>query len=236
MSSKSKTGLIGTLVISLVLIVLLNIVTWVIPFNKINNDVFLATYICTTVMIVFSGVFVAIEFFTDKALKHVVLGIPLLTTTIVAVVLQLLACVGFYLANSFVPVESWILIVVEVVIFAYFVATMALGFFFKNRIIASEENNHKTATMEKIRDDLLLVTKLNQNSNISADLEELFELVRYSDKVSSAHTQDIEAKIVVSVAKLKEEISTLKEEEIKSEITNIINLVNERNIICKANK
>ena len=60
MSSKSKTGLIGTLVISLVLIVLLNIVTWVIPFNKINNDVFLATYICTTVMIVFSGVFVAI--------------------------------------------------------------------------------------------------------------------------------------------------------------------------------
>ena len=236
MNKRNKFGLISVFVAALILLVILNIVTWVIPFNIVSLAVLITTYVCTTVMIIIAASFIAIEFFSDKYFKHVVLGIPLFGAILIAVGLQILACIGFYLANAYVLVAEWIIIIVEILIYGYLIISVSIGYFFKHRAIQSEHSVFKTKTIEGIRDNILYIKNLNKNSNITADLNDLYELIRFSDKISNIHTAEIENTIIEEVNKLESLIASSSEEEIRTQINHLVDLINKRNVICKNHK
>jgi hypothetical protein len=77
---------------------------------------------------------------------------------------------------------------------------------------------------------------LCSDAEVKKELEKLVESFRFSDPVSNDTTEDIESIIMEKLENLKLGISSTSVDENIAKITELKNLLSERNRICKASK
>lgn len=80
------------------------------------------------------------------------------------------------------------------------------------------------------------VLDLCSDVTVKKELEKLAESFRFSDPVSSDATEDIESTIMEKLEDLKINITAFSADENIEKITELKNLLAERNRICKMNK
>ena len=233
---QSKSGLIASVVITIVLVILLNIVTFVIPFEKLSTAVLVLSYIMAEIVIIAEGILVASQLFNEPDRNQKVLGLPIVFAGYLTLGIQLIATTVFYICNSFVILPVWVVIVVEAFIIAYFVIQMAMGLFFKKRVIEYQEQAANTKFMDEFRARLKAIVAINKNENIERLLNDLLDTALGSDPVTNEKTVDSESELLSCLQELDEVIKDGSEEDARFVIEKTRTALLERNVLCKAGK
>lgn len=237
MNNRTNTsGIKATLIIYFVLIVLLTICTFVIPFPKLDDGVLITSYCCAVAMIIAEGSLTFAIFLKDDNKNQKVLGLPIIYSGYVSLIIQLIATLTFYICNAFVIVPIWIVIVVECLLFGYFAIQLAKGLFFKERNEEYHVNNANTKFMDIFRARLKAIVAINQNLNIEKPLQDLLDVANGSDPITNDKTLDSESELLSDLQELDEVIKGGSEEDSKVVINKIKTALLERNALCKAGK
>ena len=233
---KNKSGLIASVVITIFLVILLNICTFVIPFEKLSTAVSIVAYIMAEIVIIAEGIIVASQLFHEPDRNQKVLGLPIVFSSYISLGIQLIATTIFYIVNSFIEMPVWIVIIVEAFIIAYLAIRIAKGFFFKKRVIEYQEHAANTKFMDEFRARLKAIVAINNNENIEKELRNLLDLALGSDPVTNDKTLDSESELLSCLQELDEAIRSGSEEESRTIIVKTKNTLLERNVLCKAGK
>lgn len=237
MKKTGKSGTIATAVITLALLGVLSIITWVIPMPNKGSLAFLAAYICAMVLIFTEGLLVMFGMFKEKDLNEKILGLPALYFGLVAVVTQLVFTIVFYALNAFVNLPGWIVIVAESLLYLFTIINLTLAFFFKARTKEFRNNKAQTAFIDLLRAKLQIAVSKNTNKELEKELQDLFETARGTDPVTGDATRDAEQKLLEKADELNEKLdSEASAEEIVELSKSIKKLIQERAILCKLAK
>ena len=232
----SKSGIRATLIIYAVLIVLLTVCTFAIPFPKLDNAVLIASYVCAVVMTIAEGSLALSLLFNEENLNQRVLSLPIIFSGYVALALQIVATIVFYVCNAFVKLPIWIVIVAECLLFGYLIIQLAKGFFFKDRNREYHNRAANTKFMDEFRARLKAIVAINSNDNIKKELEDLLDTAKGSDPVTNDKTMDSESELLSELQELDEAIKSGSEEEARAAIEKTKNTLLERNVLCKTGK
>lgn len=233
---RNRSGLVASVVITIVLVILLNLCTFVIPFEKLSTAVLVVAYIMAEIVIIAEGIIVASQLFNEPDRNQRVLGLPIVFSGYVAMGIQLLATTIFYIVNSFIEMPVWIVVIVEAFIVAYLVIQMAKGVFFKKRVIEYQEHAANTKFMNEFRARLKAIVAINKNENIEKPLNDLFDTTLGSDPVTNERTIDSESELLSCLQELDEVVKNGSEEDARFVIEKTRTILLERNVLCKAGK
>ena len=237
MSKKNnRSGIVTTVVITAVILVLLNVCTFAIPFNKIDLAAHLTAYGCAEFVFLAEMVIILTQLFTGENSNQKILSLPIVFFGYVTVAIQALATFVFYLTNAFVQVPIWIVIIVECVILGLGIIQITKGFFFKVRNEEYHESKASTAFMDEFRAELKVLNRINKNENISRPLEDLLDVALGSDPVTNDKTTEKEKKLHELLSELNEVMKSGSEEKCREAIEKTKNALIERNALCKMGK
>lgn len=94
----------------------------------------------------------------------------------------------------------------------------------------------QTAFIKNLTVDAETLISKAQTDEIKAECNKVYEAVRYSDPMSCSEVLTIEKNILIKMSELKLEIDNDNLEKVKDIAPKAIDLIRERNAICKANK
>lgn len=232
----SRSGAIVTCVIMAVLIVLLNVATFAIPFNKIDQGVLLTAYFMSEFVIAAEGTLVIGLLFGESDPNQKILGLPMVYSGFLALIVQTIATTVFYLCNAFVKLPIWVVAVVECVLIGYFIVQLALGFFFKNHIEEYHDNAGNTDFMDGFRAKANVIMDKNHNESLAKGLEDFYDLARGSDPVSNEKTANAEATLSKEIEELDEAVQKGDTTKASTVLSSLKDHLSERNTLCKARK
>lgn len=228
-----KSGLITGLII-LILLGVYNVLFFVIPFDFSKSaGAFWTSYGATTFLVLFMAVVVALGM-AGTELKSKVFGLPIIKLGYSVLVAQLLIDLVTMSVGNFYQVPAWIVVIVEVILLAFFFVSLIARVAYKDTINKIDAKEYKESFIKELRIEMQSLYNSVKNENVKRNLNTLVELVRYTDPVSTKDVEPIEDEIVNKVAELKSEIEN--EEKANALISSITNLIKERKMRLKAQR
>lgn len=235
-SKNNKNGMITTIVITIVVLVLLNVCTFVIPFNKVDLGVHFTVYGCTSFVIVAEMILILTQMFGNDNLNQKIISLPITFYGYIVTALQILATIVFYLVNAFAQIPIWIVIIIECLIIGLGVIQIAKGFFFKSKNYEYHQNVANTKFMDEFRARLKVLTKINKNESLEKPLEDLLDISLGSDPITNDKTVDSENELLSLLQILDDSVKNGSEEGTIELIERTKNALIERNYLCKTGK
>lgn len=207
----------------------------IIPFPK--NAASWISFVFTLVSFVLSLGVSLYVFGKDDEMTSKFYGFPIFKIAYMYPVVQFAVGVIICLIAVFVAVPYWIALILSLVI----LGASAIG------VIATdnardiiEENEAEVERVTKATKmfnlNISSVLDLCTEPSVKKELEKLAESFRFSDPVSSDATEEIESTIMEKLENLKINITAFSSDENIAKITELKNLLSERNRICKMNK
>lgn len=235
-SKNNKNGMITTIVITIVILVLLNVCTFVIPFSKVDLGVHFTVYGCTSFVIVAEMILILTQMFGNDNLNQKIISLPITFYGYIVTALQILATIVFYLVNAFVQIPIWIVIIVECILIGFGVIQIAKGFFFKTKNYEYHQNVANTKFMDEFRARLKVLAKINKNESLEKPLEDLLDISLGSDPITNDKTVDSENELLSLLQILDDSVKNGSEERTIELIEKTKNALIERNYLCKTGK
>ena len=207
----------------------------IIPFPK--NAASWISFVFTLVSFVLSLGVTLYVFGKDDEITSKFYGFPIFKIAYMYPLIQFVVGVIICIIAAFVAVPYWIALILSLII----LGVSAIG------VIATdnardivEENEAEIERVIKATKmfnlNIASVLDLCNDSEVKKELEKLSENFRFSDPVSSEATEEIENTIMEKLENLKLGISSSSADENIAKITELKNLLAERNRICKVSK
>ena len=232
----NNSGVVATAVIAILLIAILSVLTFAVPFTKVDQNVLLIVYLCSVALFALEGGLTIGLLFGKGNGNQKVLGLPIVYSGLIGTIIQLAVTIAFYVANAFVSVPLWIPIVVEAVLYCFVAIQLALGFFFRARNEEYHENKANTGWMDSLRAEIKILASSRKEGELGKAYEDLYDLARGSDPVGNDKSFEVEKKIDGLLTELKtarEEGASEKEIGLVGDMTATLK---ERNALCKLGK
>ncbi len=236
MKKNIEKGLISVSLITIILIVLLNIVTFAIPFDKNDMSVLITVYLISEIIILATGVINLVLLFISDNINHKVYSLPMVRFSFAMMFVQLIFASIIYICNANFAVPLWLIIVIESFIIAIYAIRIIVANIFKGRLINNDENVNETVFMDEFRARLKAIVLINQNENVEKVLNNLLDTALVSDPISNDKTLDSESELLSNIQELDEAIKDGSEEEIRIIIDKTTKTLLERNALCKTGK
>lgn len=207
----------------------------IIPFPK--NAASWISFVFTLVSFVLSLGVTLYVFGKDDEMTSKFYGFPIFKIAYMYPLVQFIVGVVICLIAAFVAVPYWVALILSLVI----LGVSAIGVIATDnaRDIVEQteaESERVTKATKMFNLNIASVLDLCTEPSVKIELEKLAESFRFSDPVSSDATEDIESTIMEKLENLKISISSSDSDENIAKITELKNLLAERNRICKMNK
>lgn len=207
----------------------------IIPFPK--NAASWISFVFTLVSFVLSLGVALYVFGKDDEMTSKFYGFPIFKIAYMYPLVQFVVSVIICLIAAFVAVPYWVALILSLGI----LGVSAIGVIATDNARDIIEENE--AEIERVTKATKLfnlnvssVLDLCTEPSVKKELEKLAESFRFSDPVSSDATEEIENTIMEKIENLKISISSSDSDENIAKITELKNLLAERNRICKMNK
>ena len=207
----------------------------IIPFPK--NAASWITFVFTLVSFVLSLGVTLYVFGKDDEMTSKFYGFPIFKIAYMYPLVQFAVGLIICIVAAFVAVPYWIALILSLII----LGASAIGVIATDnaRDIVEQteaESERVTKATKMFNLNIASVLDLCTEPSVKKELEKLAESFRFSDPVSSDATEDIENTIMESLENLKLGISSSSADENIAKITELKNLLAERNRICKVSK
>ena len=223
---KNKNKTLYFVVIAL-LLGLFNLIAFLLPFQKSGG--FWAGYISITLAIIISTI-VLYTIFDKKDLKSRFYGVPLIYVLRTYVSLQLILGITQMAVPEFN--YKYAIVVNAVVLVFSIIGLIGLTVGKEEIERVDDKVKQKVIYIREIHAKVESVIDHTTNNEVLEKLNELKDLIRYSDPMSNENVETIEASILEQVTFLQE----IKDEEKIKRIEDITKQLNERNRIIKVYK
>lgn len=206
-----------------ILFALVSVIALVIPTEK-TTTVWIG-YLFTIIAFV-SQIFIFKKSFSQKeTLKSKFLGIPIIHIGIIYVLLQ---CISFIVFIVFPTIPLYIAIICDILILGFSIFGMISVNISENEIkITDSKVQKKIRYLDELKIEVELLSENEKDKQIKKSLEELTNVICYSDPISSDQLKDIELEIKKKIDELKtasNKLETIKE---------INQLLSRRNKLCR---
>ena len=207
----------------------------IIPFPK--NAASWISFVFTLVSFVLSLGVTLYVFGKDDEITSKFYGFPIFKIAYMYPLIQFVVGLFICIVAAFVAVPYWIALILSLII----LGASAIGVIATDNardIVeqAEAESERVTKATKMFNLNIASVLDLCTEPSVKIELEKLAESFRFSDPVSSDATEDIESTIMEKLENLKISISSSDSDENIAKITELKNLLAERNRICKMNK
>lgn len=206
-----------------------------IPFPK--NAASWISFVFTLISFVLSLGVSLYVFGKDDEMTSKFYGFPIFKIAYMYPLVQFAVGVIICIIAAFVAVPYWIALILSLIILgASSIGVIATD---NARDIVEQteaESERVTKATKMFNLNIASVLDLCTEPSVKMELEKLAESFRFSDPVSSDATEDIESTIMEKLENLKISISSSDSDENIAKITELKNLLAERNRICKMNK
>lgn len=233
---KSNKRLISTVAIFGILLLVYVLLVTVIPFKKTG-----ASWIAFSFGIVSILACCGISLFAfmkGKTFISKIYGFSIFKLGVIYLASQMATSLVLFVVGAFVKVPGWIALLINIILLAFCAIGLLVA---ENTRDAVEEIDdqykEKTKTVKTFNIGVEYLVDIAQDPELRKKLEDLADEFKYSDPVSSEATEDLEDKIKVEIANLKDMIVEGADvSDITPKITQIKNLLSARNRICKNSK
>lgn len=134
-------------------------------------------------------------------------------------------------------VPLWIVLMVNIILLALYIILLRFGTYAKNYGREREEQTKNLArNFKSIGVSIQILDDKVQNHELKQAIHKLEEAVKYSDPISLNQIGGIDENIMESVRVLENLVGAGKSEEAILKCNELLNIVNERNKICKLYK
>lgn len=207
----------------------------IIPFPK--NAASWISFVFTLVSFVLSLGVTLYVFGKDDEMTSKFYGFPIFKIAYMYPLVQFIVGVVICLIAAFVAVPYWVALVLSLVILSVFAIGVIATDNARDIIEENEAEIERVTKATKLFNlNVSSVLDLCTELSVKKELEKLAESFRFSDPVSSDATEEIENTIMEKLENLKLGISSSSADENIAKITELKNLLSERNRICKASK
>ena len=218
-----------------ILIVILNVLVFVIPFPKMYAA-FWISYAGIMIGILAQLYIAYLAFKGKKTLKSKLYGLPLIRIGAIFLAVQTVITVLCAIVGSFVEIPYWIVLVLEVVLFGVSGIGLITADTYRNEIEKMEQKEPLTTKfILDLRAETKVLSERYEDGKYGKKLFELYEEVKFSDPKSNDMLWNIEKDIAKKYEALKDALNN-KTENVYDLINELINLIKERNILCKSSK
>ena len=134
-------------------------------------------------------------------------------------------------------VQLWIILLTNVIFIAFYLIVLLFATYTKNyESVYEKQNKDSVRNFKSIKISIETLDGKVQDYELKQAMHKLGEVIQYSDPVSSQELLIIEEKIIKHVELLENLIETEKVEEAISTCNKLIDIVDERNRMCKLYK
>lgn len=234
---KMSKNLIKTIVIYAIVILLVNLIVFSIPFDRENASFWAGYVFCMVALLAQVGVaFLAMS--NAKGLKKKVYAFPIFKMGAIYLVVQLVVSLIFFIVGTFVEnFPSWIAWVVCTIILGVFTILILLTDTNRDEVINVEDETEKaTVAVKTFRVNIDNIVRRADDKELRAVLEKLADTARYSDPVSNEKLAEAEYRIQQNVSMLENAVVTNDIPAAKNIAMNTIKLFEDRNALCKLYK
>ena len=220
-----------------ILVVMVSVLAFVIPFPKKSYATFIMSFVGIIIALAAQGYVAYLIFKKSSSLRSKIYGIPVIRVSIMYLMFQFIASVVIMAINAFVYVPVF----VPVVIFVVLGGLAAIGILITSAakgIIENieKEEKQKTAFMNNFKIEIESLENKTDDEDFNKDLHKLIEKVKYSDPMSANELVDVENEMNTVYLSLKDNIANKNLDEAKKDATELSDLVDKRNKLCKLNK
>lgn len=207
----------------------------VIPFPKPASS--WISFIFAVTAILFNLYTCWLAFKKCKTVMSAVYAYPVLHIGWIYAAAQLALSVIFCVIGCFVAVPYWAALILAVIMLGAAAVGVIVTDNARDVVEEVEEQEHKTTrTVSQFQISISAIINACKDDAIKGELQNLRTAFLYSDPVSNPATTAIEEKIESELQELKVLVSVGIAEKILEKATQIRELLNERNDLCKANK
>jgi hypothetical protein len=234
--NKNRNGFITTITISLVVLLLLTIITFAIPFNKEDDTIFFVSYACGVLSIVIEMILIISQIFSNENANQKIISLPIIYNGFIFTIIQIFLTLLFYVLNVFVKVHLWTLILIECILYGVGIIKIALCIFFKESNKTYHETLANTSFMDSFRTTLKVLVKTNNIESVNKELNDVLDIALGSDPSTNNNSKEIENELNNLLKELEDAINSKQEDKAIDLIKNIKNTLIKRNELTKLGK
>lgn len=216
------------------ILAVLTVLYFAIPYPHVNSLLYVFSYLFLAIAILAQLYPMYLFLYRSKTLKSKVYGLTILKVGFIYAGLQVLVTIIFAIMNAFFVPPVWLFFTLEVLVLAFAVIGFITLDTYKNQI---EEIEHKTEQkvdfMDTFKSEVKVFTMTFSNQLLKKKFDSFVELVIYSDPVSSEEIVEIEDILSQKYYAFKSSYQNVAINEAEHQLDELINLVNQRNILCK---
>jgi hypothetical protein len=230
-----KTKIIAPLIITAVLLITFNVVFFVVPLNWTqNNSVFWIVYAFT----MFFGIALLPVSFCLLGSNNIdknVFGLPVVFLWFWVFISQVLCDVIVFSVGQFFALPIWVAIVLEALLFSWFIVSSAIKIFYKHYINKGYQDSDNSSFLISLRRqiDSIDISSIG-DASLKKEITRLKEDVHFSDPVSTDYTKEIENEILDYSNSLSLDVSNGKVDEARKKISKIEQLLLERKSLVRS--
>ena len=216
-----------------VVLVLFSVVAFAVPFVK--SAVFWVSYYFGVIAVVAQSYTLYQTFFREQQAKSRFYGFPILRIGLIYMVVQLIVSLIFMALASIAPL--WLPIVVGIVLLGVAVIGLIAADVTKDEIQRQEQTIKKdTSTMRELQSKVRMLVSQCEEPQLKADVSRLSEALQYSDPVSSEALGEIEQELREYIGELQKAVSERQVPAARTLCQRTMDVLAERNRLCKLNK
>lgn len=216
-----------------VVLVIFSVVAFAVPFAK--SAVFWVSYYFGVIAVVAQSYTLYQTFFREQQAKSRFYGFPILRIGLIYMVVQLIASLIFMALASIAPL--WLPIVVDIVLLGVAVIGLIAADVTKDEIQRQEQTVKKdTSTMRELQSKVRMLVSQCEEPQLKADVSRLSEALQYSDPVSSEALGEIEQELREYIGELQKAVSEQQVPAARTLCQRTMDVLAERNRLCKLNK
>lgn len=221
----------------LLLMILFNVISFVIPSSFAGlekyTDSFWIGYIfimiCLCIHIVFSYFFLS-----EQNGEKRILNVPINIISYIEIIIIFIAGTVCMVIPG---IPAWLSVILCISVNFFSVTTLiVIRGVAENTSNANTLLNNKTSVYRELVESAQILCDLVNDGNEKRLATKIYEAIRYSDSISTSETSEIEQKIKDSLVKIKECSRSNNEIEFKNETKKILQLIEERKVICMSAK
>ena len=203
MKTKNKIR-IASLIVAIAALVVVNVVG--VLLGKEGKDIasFVVALVCANIMIVIEEVLILLETRGNHAVFYRVLGAPLHTWALTSIGLQVAFLIALVSVNYFMPFPMTPTIIVQVILFAFFVVQLVFGYILRDLSFGLDKKiAEKTVPFEEYRKRVKIILIKDASPEFKEKMEAISEKMRYMSPVADGATEKVDASIDAKIAEIE---------------------------------
>lgn len=214
---------VGSLFVACVFIslaILLNLCYFLIPYSREYSNISFWILYGGSMLCIVLGAAASLFVFRRKTAREKVFGAVIFRSSVIILVIQLIADLVLFMIGSQFVLQTWIAILVESVLLALFVARTAVQLRYQHSIKYRDEDvARSTQCIARLRTQFGILQKTCHLYDMRIKLEKTYETLLYCDPVSIPETEETERELLQAVGQLKTQLNANQAAEAEQTLT-----------------